>query len=669
MKSLKIAIIGLISLAFAGSLNSCTKDFLEREPEDQVIPENYFKNESELAAYTINLYGNVLYPNGRGGVGSYYTDVDTDDLADDYSNIYVPGQWQVPATGGSWEFNAIRNCNYFLERVPELYAKGEISGNPSVIQHYIGEGYMLRAINYFDKVKKMGDYPIITQLLPVDQDSLVLATQRRPHSEVVRFIIEDLDKAFEMMMEMSPDGKKNRLSKNCALLFKSRVALYEATWLKYFKGTAFVPNGPNWPGAEKDYNNGYSYQAGSIDSEIDWLLGQAMDAASQVADKFSLTPNNGILQQSASDPINPYFNMFSNQDMSDFPEILFWREFNPSLGIGNNNSTAIHWGNSMIGTTRGLVETFLMEDGLPIYASPLYQGDDHIRDVRENRDNRLFLFLQEPGQINLWVNTDLRVLGYEIEPEPIITRSDQGGYRTGYTLRKGSDFDGINTRQGEGNTGEIVYRASEAYLNYMEACYERNGNLDGKATMYWKALRNRALVDNNFSNTIAATQMTEEALNDWGAYSAGNMIDPTLFNIRRERRSELIAEGFRDMDLRRWRAKDQMIGTPYHIEGFKLYNSAMTPWYQKPDGSWNDDFIIGGGVATVSSPDRSDYLRPYEKNGRELVYDGYRWAMAHYWEPIATSNFRLSSVGGDDSTSPIYQNPGWTTNAGDGAQF
>jgi len=48
--------------------------------------------------------------------------------------------------------------------------------------------------------------------------------------------------------------------------------------------------------------------------------------------------------------------------------------------------------------------------------------------------------------------------------------------------------------------------------------------------------------------------MAKEAETDWGAYSAGQVIDATRYNIRRERRCELMAEGLRSMDLHRWRA-------------------------------------------------------------------------------------------------------------------
>ena len=56
----------------------------------------------------------------------------------------------------------------------------------------------------------------------------------------------------------------------------------------------------------------------------------------------------------------------------------------------------------------------------------------------------------------------------------------------------------------------------DALLNYMEACYEKNGNLDAKAQSYWRAFRERAHPDTDYNKTIAATVMSEEAKNDWG---------------------------------------------------------------------------------------------------------------------------------------------------------
>ena len=104
-------------------------------------------------------------------------------------------------------------------------------------------------------------------------------------------------------------------------------------------------------------------------------------------------------------------------------------------------------------------------------------------------------------------------------------------------------------------------------------------SLSGKVLGYWKIIREKAgfsgdAIDPN--TTIAATEMEKEKL-DWGAYSAGKLLDdPILYNIRRERRDELMGEALRWMDLQRWRSLDQMMTEHYHVEGIKLWNSDMT---------------------------------------------------------------------------------------------
>ena len=111
------------------------------------------------------------------------------------------------------------------------------------------------------------------------------------------------------------------------MLLKSRVGLFEGSWLQNFKGTAFVPGGEGWPGASL-YGN-YQYPSGGIDNEAKYFLEQATAAAKIVADKYkgSLTVNTGMVQQSADDPANPYFDMFAQEDLSGVSEVLLWRQY------------------------------------------------------------------------------------------------------------------------------------------------------------------------------------------------------------------------------------------------------------------------------------------------------------------------------------------------------
>lgn len=657
-------IIGILIL-FTG----CEKDFLEREPPSDVTPSGYLKTESDLAAYTIARYS---FPTHGGySVGTFGIDNHTDNqVANNYSNRWVPGEWRVPQTGGNWNFGNIRQINYLLETAVPRWEAGDIKGSMSNINHYMGEGYFLRAYEYFSKVQAVGDFPIVKKTLTDEMELLIAESKRRPRNEVARFIISDLDKAIPLL-QTEPPGGKNRISKYAALLFKSRVALHEATWLMYHKGTPFVPGGPKWPGEGKveDFNI-------NIDQEIDFFLTEAMKASAQVADVVSLTQNTPSSQDIGYDSSrNPYFKMFADENLDQYPEVLLWRDYDAGLGIYHFVNHYLNRGEGEsagggTGYTRSLVDNFLMENGLPIYASGSgYKGDDYIEDVKKGRDQRLQLFLKEPGELKY---TDVTLSNGDpyLLDIPDFTGLEERRSVTGYSIKKGMSYLSGNSDNSGDIIGSIVFRATEAYLNYIEASYLKEGSINGTAAKYWRAIRERAGVNPDFSVSVAATNMTKEAQNDFGAYSAGKLLaDPILYNIRRERRVELMAEGMRYFDLKRWRSLDQLKTAPHIIEGFKIWGP-MQEWY-------SDTELIepseGGSSATVSSSEESEYLRPYRVNlgSGNLVSDGYHWAFAHYLDPIATEHFLITTPDGSGNTSDsvIYQNPGWSTEAGTGAEF
>ncbi|BES59924.1 RagB/SusD family nutrient uptake outer membrane protein [Dysgonomonas capnocytophagoides] len=669
MKLYRKIVIGSLLLALTGGLSSCD-DFLDKEPQSNASPENTLTEANQLAYYANNLYADILPSHSNWSYGIFGEDNNTDNQTGvSAHDRYTSDRWKVAHNEtDNWKFEMIYRCNYFFSLVTPRYGEdlsgsaNTITGSLPEIKHYIGEMYFLRACEYFKRYQMFGDFPIITEPLADNSAVLTEASKRKPRNEVARFILSDLDKAITLLSESST--AKTRINKDAALLLKSRVALFEGTWLKYFKGTAFVPNGTDWPGAQKDYNSGYQYPSGSIDEEINYFLDQAMDASKQVAEEYKgkLTVNTGTLQQSATDAANPYFDMFAQEDLSGVQEVLLWRQYGRGLSTHNVNSAAGR-GNYRIGVTRGLVNSFLMADGTPVYShgtyaagDGYYKGDKTIADVRANRDPRLSIFLKEPGQNNILFELD-NSEGTEavlVEPYPAITNGDgERGYATGYALRKGGSFNKKYYANGGGYTAAICYRATEALLNYMEASYVRKGTLDGTAREYWTIIRQRSHVSTDIDNTISKTVMAKEAENDWGAYSAGNLIDATLYNIRRERRSELIAEGLRYMDLCRWRSMDQLMTTPYHIEGFHLWNTPMESWYNNliADGSEN---------ANTSSKDKSEYLRPFERYSAQAAYNGMTWKMAHYLQPIMIKQFQLTTTSGSDlSSSTIYQNPYW----------
>lgn len=666
MKINKILGFGLTGI-MALSAVSCD-DFLDKEPMSEIAPESYYASESQLDAILMDNYGAILP-----GHGSYYGFYGNDAGTDNQINPSAPGQylqnkWATSTEAGDWEWSRIYYLNFALQQIMPRYgdeldgSKNTIDGSLPKVQHLIGEFYYLRAYMYFSKVRALGDFPIVLEPVSIDENALKEASARRPRNEVVRQILDDLDKAI-YLMSFTNLGT-TRLSKDVALQFKGRVALNEATWLKYFKGTPFVPGGEGWPG-EKMYPN-YQYPAGSIDKEIEYFLNEAIDASKQVGDKYvdRLTPNTGKLQESVDDPVNEYYNMFGAIDMSGYPEILLWRQYS-SAYARHDVCLQSYNGNGSLGLTRMYVQNFLMEDGTPVYnhgsyadGDGYYMGDKTIADVRVNRDSRLSIFLKSPGDKNFIYDLDFAD-AFVSNPEeqiPGITKGVWGEqYPTGYCIRKGGNTSRrLYVNQGC-YTGCPIMRATESLLNYMEAYYELHGSLDATAERYWKAIRNRAHVSDDIYKTIAATDMNKEAENDWAAYSGGKLVDPTLYNIRRERRCEFLSEGRRMSDLKRWRALDQLIDNPCHMEGFHLWGTPMEKWYKK------SELTNGRGSSSkVSSKDRSEYLRPFERYEEQDGYNGLTWLMAHYLNPVSIKQILLCTPDGTNAEeSVIYQNPYW----------
>ncbi|MCO6026203.1 RagB/SusD family nutrient uptake outer membrane protein [Prevotella cerevisiae] len=654
-----LAIIFLSGLSFT----SCD-DFLDKEPPSYITPEDYYKSEDEVQACANQFYS-ILPSHSGWGYGTFGSDDNTDNQADmSADNKFAKGLWRVGNTNGNWAWSNIRNINYQLNAIMGSYKAKKIQGSDTKIRQYIGEIYFFRAYAYFDMLQKWGDLPIVTQSFPDDDSILVAANKRRPCNEVARFIISDLDTAMTYMQE-DFEPRHTRVSPKVANLFKSRVALYEGSWLTNFAGTPFVPNGPGWPGKNKDYNADYNYPTGSVEAEAKYFFQVAAQSAEEVAEKYkgSLVTNTGSIPQSTADPDNPYFSLFGNTDMSKYPEVLLWREYSKSLGEENNVEVAIQHGDIAAGLTRGMVESFLMKDGRPIYASNYQYEDTTLASVAKNRDPRLTIFMKVPGQVNVFKNMDATYGDHAVpvEPVPNITnRTSENGYSTGYTIRKGGTFDKALCANGQGYTASITFRATEALLNYMEAEYMLTKDINaGHILEYWKIVRQKAGFTGDAVNpevTIQATDMSKEKL-DWGAYTAGTLLtDKVLYNIRRERRCELMAEGLRWMDLERWRSLDQLISTPYHIEGFHLWNTPMEKWY-------NNLVANGSSSSNASEESRSEYYRPYEIiSTNNSFYDGFTWAMAQYLQPLPIKEFLLtSSDNASIDKSPLYQNPYWPT--------
>src|SRR5690606_19559436 len=279
--------------------------------------------------------------------------------------------------------------------------------------------------------------PWTDKVLNIDSEELFIPRQDR--NIIVDHIILDLDNAISLLRNRDEIGT-TRINKESALLFKSRVCLYEGTWEKYHAGTPFGVDG----------SNGEKY------------LNLAVQAAEE------LMSIDGIELFSTGDPNNDYYKLFGMDDLIGVPEALLVEMVEPTQDLG---SWTWPWLNGQrgngTGITRSIVQDYLDINGLPISLSELYQGDQTLEMVVDNRDPRLNQSMWTPGKVS--INSTPQIV-FKV---PTIHKGGNDLSTTGYMLRKGSTTDpdqntGSSTDQ-YGRVDGMVFRYAEALLNFAEA--------------------------------------------------------------------------------------------------------------------------------------------------------------------------------------------------------
>lgn len=681
IKNIKNLLLGAAVTTAAFGLTSCN-DLLDMKPISQITPGAYYQNADQLAAYLNNYYdsylqmpysGSMSHSWGQWNEGKAKSDWDTDIYCWGGGNtsLFADDHWEV-SSGKALQgyYGGVRVYNYFINTVLKQIENGTLP-NSEDVKNYLGEAYFFRALVYFRIMALYGDIPVITEVLPDENNVIVENSKRTPRNEVARFILSDLDKAIEMCYTRSKFNGQ-RVNREAALLIKSRIALFEGTFEKYHRGSGRVPGDANWPGAKMSYNQGKSFNQ---EAEVKFFLTEAKNAAKEVADNADLAENNHKIDPvyGDKDDWNPYFNLFSQPSLANVNEALMWKQYNKDLGFYHLTGHSMVTGQNT-GFTRSFIQTFLMKNGMPIYADNSgYHGDVTLDNVKADRDERLQLFMwgestptySDPEMTGVEAGKPLPVYMEEDETDAAHITNTDASTRciTGYQQRKYYTYDAEQTRYSEQSTTNAcpIMRSAEALLNYMEADYELNGRLDSKSQEYWRTLRTRAGVDTDFQKTIDATDLSKEM--DFGRYSGTKLVDKTLYNIRRERVTELFSEGLRFADLIRWRGFDNMLTTKWIPEGCNFWDNMYK--HYDPEIKCN-----GENDAVVSAKSLGKYLRPYSKSMQPAneLRDGYKWHEAYYLYPIGITDIRTASADRSLENSNLYQNLYWPVSAGGHAE-
>lgn len=505
----------LLVLGLAGALllSACADDFLTRLPEDEIASEDFWNSPGDLRTYVNQFYAGL--PGFPGyGLGVFQNDNNSDNQVGNSYSSRLAGLNTVNAGNGIWgsQYERIRDANYMLANVPEGEALTEEA------KRYVGVARWFRAYSYFQLLKAYGAVPWVSR--PLRTDSEELFGQRTPRDQVADSVMADLDYAIEWVPSITQTGG-NRVNKETALALKSRVGLFEGTWEKYHQGTAFGVEGAE----------GARFLEGAVEA-----VERLMELGT--AELYS-----------TGDPAEDYFNLFWKTDLSGNAEVFLWRRYDVSQNMSHNLQRFIGRTGGGTGLTKSLVESYLTETGEPIAASPLYRGDETLEQVVAHRDPRLGQTILVPGD-TVGIKESGEAATFE---KPALGASvSEERNTTGYQLKKGMNPMG-DPGLFQSETARILFRYAEALLNYAEAKAElaalgagsiSQGDLDRSVNKIRARVGMPPLVKGDITTDP-----------NWSF----PRLSPLINEIRRERRVELAAEGFRQEDLLRWRAAGDLV--------------------------------------------------------------------------------------------------------------
>ena len=432
--------------------------------------------------------------------------------------------------------------------------------------HWEGVARFFRAYDYFNKVKIFGDVPYIENNLDIS-DVNTIYKPRDSRKLVIEKVLQDLDFAIA---NLRTADLANTVNKSVANALKARVALYEGTFRKYHTTLGMTGDAPA-------------------------LLTQAKDAALAVM---------------ASNPaVNAdYLASYASLDLNGNSQVLLYKKYITGVQghfiINYLTSTTL-----MNGLTKNAVEAYVTTDGLPVTqvgGAPLYAGDNGIDNVRANRDGRLLSTIADYTAYN---------------GKLVVGKSSSTGYVPTKFLNPNTNQNG-----GQNDTDAPLFNYTEVLLNYAEAMAELGTMTQADLDRSVNRLRARAGVaplkwnGSAVMSGIAGTTVINDSKRDAD-------VSPLIWEIRRERRVELMMDGFRFDDLVRWRKGSYM-------------SSAINP-----------DIFLGAKVPTAANvrTNAAGYLMPYLATNTRVFLEP-----KHYLTAVPTGQISLYLPFGG-----MAQNTGW----------
>ncbi|RVU00981.1 RagB/SusD family nutrient uptake outer membrane protein [Mucilaginibacter limnophilus] len=541
MKNTFLYLFSLI--AFLSVFSTSCKKSLEAEPLEQLSPD-YVWDTQDSAGVNASRVLNDIYseiPNGGNRVfsftstepGSDFLDAATDDAVSSYPSAtsveqIATGTGITPfrnleSSTDIWagSYRAIRKANIFMANIDKVPLAGTISGNRPLRSAWKAEARFLRALFYFELVKRWGGVPIVGDEVRQITDDVLLP--RNSFSDCVEYIVKECDAAKDSLRYDPIDNSNfGRVTRGTAMALKARVLLYAASQL--YNGGNIGQN------AEQRLVAGYESEQASR-----WK--RAADAA---ADIVALNVFN--LQ---SDLVNTFIVANNN-------EVIFARNNGYSTAYETANGpigfTGNATGNSRTSPTQEFVDCFTMKNGKPITdpTSGYNPNNPYV-----NRDPRLDSTILHEG--SRWLSTTIETFEGG--------RNKPGGSKvqtkTSYYLRKFMGHFKNQTVYSAHPRNFVMFRLAEVYLNYAEAENEFSGPTPNVYNALY-AIRKRAGISPGSGDYGIPAGLSKDAMREI---------------IRNERRVELAFEEHRYWDIRRWKIAADLAKNPLH--GLRITRSEV----------------------------------------------------------------------------------------------
>lgn len=461
---------------------------------------NWVTDGLALSSMTDDTYSMFNWAGGRTVAEMTLNENNSQQLGVNYNKggTYSPDRDATLSTGKwGYMYYKIRGVNQFFANIDN------VPGDPAVIDRLKGEMYFLRAYFYAQLANVFQEVPIITREYEISDDFLDIT--KSSYQEVTDFVVEQCDLAIELLPTTFP-SEPGRATKGAAMALKAEQLLYAASPL----------------------TNGGSYDMGKLDK-------------ARAAHEDIINLEIYSLYKPAD-----YRNIFLDKAN---PEIIFAKYTNGDLMIDRENSMerdiapAGTGGYTAYNPLQSLVDDFEVIDGTTTFIPATWNGttrtvttnpayDDN--DPYKNRDPRFYATI-------LYNGAQRGTNGYVVDSWAGGKDSRQSTVSawwnaswSSYYLRKFSN----EASDAYGNNPQtdimwIHYRLGEIYLNLAEILFELNQtDSNGRGALwYMNEIRTRA-------GMPVFTTLERET-------------------IRHERRIELVFEGNRFFDVRRWEIYDQ----------------------------------------------------------------------------------------------------------------